>query len=199
MFDDYIAILNKIAVTHGIPCYYFQQDEALTELNTDIVANAAIASLFYGGFYGIDFTTPQPDGHTQRIVVNTELFKYLSMDQVHAVMLHEVGHFKNNDHAVLRARGQRFSNLNSQMEIAADTWAMNNGANPRSLLSGLRIVTARSKEYGIYHESLVSKLITVNLKTRLTFTMLEIALKLQYLARVINISSYARRQSKLAR
>lgn len=134
----------------------FQCDIVVFEKNTtDILleaGNVQLASMFYTGVYF--FQDIGPDGeYFERVVVNEEILSLLTEEELRGALLHEVGHLRKGHPEKVRESGTKVTNLSSELELEADRWAYDNGANPLALASALEKLSKRAKEADVMFSS----------------------------------------------
>ena len=169
-----------------------QCDIMVFEKNTiDILleaGNVQLASLFYIGVYY--FEDIAPDGKFfERVVVNEEILNLLTEEELRAALLHEVGHIKKGHSEKVRESGTKVTNLSSELELEADRWAVDHGAQPLALASALLKLTGRAKE--------VDELIASHCKPngfvmKILYNVIKLHLWLQLKTRIRHLKRLAR-------
>ena len=170
----------------------FQCDIVVFEKNTLNAileaGNVRLASMFYIGVYY--FQDIGPDGEFfERIVVNEEVQDLLTEEELRAALLHEVGHIKKGHSEKAKTSGSNITNLSSELELEADRWAVDHGADPMALASALTKLTKRAKEAD---ELFSDQVKSSGYLMKILFNIVKLHLWLQYKTRIKHLKRLAR-------
>ena len=136
------GIIENVRKSHHVDIVVFEKNtvEILLE-----AGNISLASMFFTGIYYFQDIAPD-GGFFERVVVNEEILNLLNKEELHAALLHEVGHIRKEHSEKVRESGTKVTNLSSELELEADRWALDHGAQPLALASALLKLTGRAKE-----------------------------------------------------
>lgn len=169
-----------------------QCDIMVFEKNTmDILleaGNIQLASMFFTGVYY--FQDIGPDGKLfERVVVNEEILSLLTEEELRGALLHEVGHLRKGHSERVKASGSKITNLSSEMELEADRWAVDHGADPLALASALVKLSKRAKEAD---KLFASQCIPSGFMIKMLFNIVKLHLWLQHKTRLKHLKRLAR-------
>lgn len=179
------GIIENVRKSHHVDIVVFEKNtvEILLE-----AGNISLASMFYIGVYY--FQDIGPDGEFfERIVVNEEILSLLTEEELRAALLHEVGHLKKGHSERARASGSKITNLYSELELEADKWAVDHGADPLALASALDKLTKRAKEAD---ELFSDQVKSSGYLMKILFNIVKLHLWLQHKTRIKHLKRLAR-------
>ena len=179
------AIIEKVKKNHQVDIVVFKKNtvEILLE-----AGNIRLASMFYVGIYYFQDIAPD-GGFFERVVINEEILNLLNEEELHAALLHEVGHLKKGHSEKVRMSGSKITNLSSELELEADRQAVDHGADPLALASALDKLTKRAKEADELFSDHVK---TSGLMMKILFNIVKLHLWLQHKTRIKHLKRLAR-------
>lgn len=179
------AIIENVKKNHQCDVMVFEKKTVDILLEA---GNIRLASMFYVGIYYFQDIAPD-GGFFERVVVNEEILNLLNEEELHAALLHEVGHLKKGHSEKVRMSGSKITNLSSELELEADRWAVDHGADPLALASALEKLTKRAKEAD---KLFGSRCIPKGFVMKVLFNIVKLHLWLQHKTRIKHLKRLAR-------
>lgn len=181
-------LLNELCKTYNVPVIFID-DSALPIY--EAAGHYSVAAAFASGAYL--YTKYDTDGtFLSRLVFSRSIVSEFTKQELIAFTLREVAHLDLGHILKVRDKSIRSVNFYDHMEVAADTWAVKNGAEPTALLSMLGKMKARLEKYEKTSPVMIELYSKFGFFQRLGTKMIQLKMSIQYNRRCKNLTKLAK-------